>query len=531
MPAGESFYITTPIYYPSDVPHIGHGYTTVAVDTLARWHRQAGDDTWMLTGTDEHGQKMLRAAAANGVTPQEWVDKLVTESWFPQLETLDVANDDFIRTTQERHEERVKKFVQAIYDRGYIYAGEYEALYCVGCEEFKPESEILDGTGPFEGLKVCAIHSKPLELLQEKNYFFKLSEFQDRLLELYKTQPDFIRPESARNEVVSFVRQGLKDLSISRSAFDWGIPLPWDESHVIYVWVDALLNYATAVGFGDASADAGAQSEFERRWPAYHVVGKDILRFHAVIWPAMLMAAGVDVPKGVFAHGWLLVGGEKMSKSKLTGIAPTEITDVFGSDAYRFYFLSAIAFGQDGSFSWEDLSARYQAELANGFGNLASRTTAMIEKYFEGVVPEAADYTEQDLAIQKIVADAASGADAAIEQFRIDEAISSIWTIVDALNGYITENEPWALARDEAQRGRLGTVLYTCADGLRALAVLLSPVMPQATEKLWVALGAAESLGRLQDQPIREAGAWGVLRPGTSVNGLAPLFPRVESTS
>ena len=531
MPAGESFYITTPIYYPSDVPHIGHGYTTVAVDTLARWHRQAGDDTWMLTGTDEHGQKMLRAAAANGVTPQEWVDKLVTESWFPQLETLDVANDDFIRTTQERHEERVKKFVQAIYDRGYIYAGEYEALYCVGCEEFKPESEILDGTGPFEGLKVCAIHSKPLELLQEKNYFFKLSEFQDRLLELYKTQPDFIRPESARNEVVSFVRQGLKDLSISRSAFDWGIPLPWDESHVIYVWVDALLNYATAVGFGDVSADAGAQSEFERRWPAYHVVGKDILRFHAVIWPAMLMAAGVDVPKGVFAHGWLLVGGEKMSKSKLTGIAPTEITDVFGSDAYRFYFLSAIAFGQDGSFSWEDLSARYQAELANGFGNLASRTTAMIEKYFEGIVPEAAEYTEQDLAIQKIVADAASGADAAIEQFRIDEAISSIWTIVDALNGYITENEPWALARDEAQRGRLGTVLYTCADGLRALAVLLSPVMPQATEKLWVALGAAESLGRLQDQPIREAGAWGVLRPGTSVNGLAPLFPRVESTS
>ncbi|KAG4069610.1 hypothetical protein HA402_007650 [Bradysia odoriphaga] len=527
MPAGESFYITTPIYYPSDVPHIGHGYTSVAVDALARWHRQAGDDTWMLTGTDEHGQKMLRAAAANNVTPQEWVDKLVSEAWFPLLKTLDVANDDFIRTTQERHEERVKKFVQAIYDRGYIYAGEYEALYCVGCEEFKPESEILDGTGPFEGLKVCAIHSKPLELLQEKNYFFKLSEFQDRLLALYKEQPDFIRPESARNEVVSFVRQGLKDLSISRSAFDWGIEVPWDSSHVIYVWVDALLNYATAVGYGD-------EETFERRWPAYHVVGKDILRFHAVIWPAMLMAAGLEVPKGVFAHGWLLVGGEKMSKSKLTGIAPTEITDVFGSDAYRFYFLSAIAFGQDGSFSWEDLSARYQAELANGFGNLASRTTAMIEKYFEGIVPPAAEYTEKDLEIQQIVADAATNADAAIEQFRIDEAIRSIWTIVDALNGYITENEPWALAKqansgDEDQRARLGTVLYTCAEGLRALAVLLSPVMPQSTEKLWIALGAAESLGRLQDQPIREAGAWGVLRPGTSVNGLAPLFPRVET--
>jgi methionyl-tRNA synthetase len=521
----SSFYITTPIYYPSDVPHIGHGYTTVAVDALARWHRQAGDDTWMLTGTDEHGQKMLRAAAANGVTPQEWVDKLVTEAWFPLLKTLDVANDDFIRTTQERHEERVRAFVEALYSRGYIYAGEYEALYCVGCEEFKPESEIVDGTGPFEGLKVCAIHSIPLELLQEKNYFFKLSEFQDALLDLYKTQPDFIRPESARNEVVSFVRSGLKDLSISRSAFDWGIQVPWDESHVIYVWVDALLNYATAVGYGTDP------EQFARRWPAYHVVGKDILRFHAVIWPAMLMAAGLEVPRGVFAHGWLLVGGEKMSKSKLTGIAPTEITDVFGSDAYRFYFLSAIAFGQDGSFSWEDLSARYQAELANGFGNLASRSIAMIEKYFEGIVPPPGAYSEADVAVQRVVADAAATADAAIERFRIDEAIAAIWTIVDALNLYITENTPWALAKDEAQRERLGTVLYTAAEGLRALAVLLSPVMPESTEKLWIALGAAESIGRLLDQPIREAGGWGVLRPGASVNGLAPLFPRVEQTA
>lgn len=523
MTSGESFYITTPIYYPSDVPHIGHGYTTVAVDALARWHRQAGDDTWMLTGTDEHGQKMLRAAAANGVTPQEWVDKLVTESWFPLLKTLDVANDDFIRTTQPRHEERVKQFVQAIYDRGYIYAGEYEALYCVGCEEFKPESEIVDGTGAFEGLKVCAIHSKPLELLQEKNYFFKLSEFQDKLLALYGAG-DFIRPESARNEVVSFVKSGLKDLSISRSAFDWGIQVPWDESHIIYVWVDALLNYATAVGYGSDP------EEFARRWPAYHVVGKDILRFHAVIWPAMLMAAGLEVPRGVYAHGWLLVGGEKMSKSKLTGIAPTEITDVFGSDAYRFYFLSAIAFGQDGSFSWEDLSARYQAELANGFGNLASRTTAMLDRYFEGIVPPAGAYSEADLHIQRTVADAATAADAAMERFRIDEAIAAIWTIVDALNLYITENEPWALAKDDAQRGRLGTVLYTAAEGLRAIAVLLSPITPTATEKLWVALGAADTLGRLVDQPIREAGRWGLLPPGASVNALAPLFPRVEQS-
>ncbi|MCO7204390.1 methionine--tRNA ligase [Microbacterium sp. CnD16-F] len=522
MTSGGSFYITTPIYYPSDLPHIGHGYTSVAVDTLARWHRQAGDDTWMLTGTDEHGQKMLRAAAANGVTPQEWVDKLVTESWFPLLRTLDVANDDFIRTTQPRHEERVQQFVQALYDRGYIYAGEYEALYCVGCEEFKPEAEIVDGTGPFEGLKVCAIHSKPLELLQEKNYFFKLSEFQDRLLELYRSQPDFVRPDSARNEVVSFVRSGLKDLSISRSAFDWGIRVPWDESHVIYVWVDALLNYATAVGYGDDPA------EFERRWPAYHVVGKDILRFHAVIWPAMLMAAGLEVPKGIFAHGWLLVGGEKMSKSKLTGIAPTEITDVFGSDAYRFYFLSAIAFGQDGSFSWEDLSARYQAELANGFGNLASRTIAMIGRYFDGVVPTPGEPTELDLRVQRTVADAATAADAAMTAFRPDEAISAIWTIVDELNGYITENEPWALAKDDANRERLSTVLYTAAEGLRALAVLLSPVMPQSTATLWGALGAP---GELTAQPLREAGTWGQLPAGTRVGTLAPLFPRVEQSA
>ncbi|WP_434810206.1 methionine--tRNA ligase [Microbacterium sp. bgisy189] len=519
MSTASSFYITTPIYYPSDVPHIGHGYTTVAVDALARWHRQAGDDTWMLTGTDEHGQKMMRAAAANGATPQEWVDKLVTESWFPVLETLDVANDDFIRTTQPRHEERVKEFVQAIYDRGYIYAGEFEALYCVGCEEFKTEAEVLPGTGEFEGLKVCAIHSKPLELLQEKNYFFKLSEFQDRLLELYRSVPDFVRPDSARNEVISFVKNGLKDLSISRSTFDWGITVPWDESHVIYVWVDALLNYATAVGFGTD------EEQFARRWPAYHVVGKDILRFHAVIWPAMLMAAGVEVPRGVFAHGWLLVGGEKMSKSKLTGIAPTEITDVFGSDAYRFYFLSAIAFGQDGSFSWEDLSARYQAELANGFGNLASRTTAMISRYFDGVVPEQGEPTEADIHIQRVVARAAGDADAAMERFRPDEAIDAIWTIVDALNGYITENEPWALAKDDAQRARLGTVLYTAAEGLRALAVLLSPFMPQATAKLWDALGID---GALDAQPIRDAGMWGQLPAGTTVGALAPLFPRVE---
>ena len=525
MSTGQSFYITTPIYYPSDLPHIGHGYTTVAVDALARWHRQSGDDTWMLTGTDEHGQKMLRAAAANGVTPQEWVDKLVTESWFPLLETLDIANDDFIRTTQPRHEERVQQFVQTLYDRGYIYAGEYEALYCVGCEEFKPEAEIVDGTGAFEGLKVCAIHSKPLELLQEKNYFFKLSEFQDRLLELYKTEPDFVRPESARNEVVSFVRSGLKDLSISRSAFDWGITVPWDPSHVIYVWVDALLNYATAVGFGTDPA------QFERRWPAFHVVGKDILRFHAVIWPAMLMAAGLDVPRGVFAHGWLLVGGEKMSKSKLTGIAPNEITDTFGSDAFRYYFMRAISFGHDGSFSWEDLHARYHAELANGFGNLASRVLAMNAKYFGSVMPSAveSEISDEDRAIRELAVSVTAAADEHIERFAVHEAIAEIWQLVDALNGYVQEQQPWALAKDEAQQDRLATVLATATEGLRALAELLHPVIPLATAKLWEALGAEDAIGALEAQPLRSAGQWGRLPAGTPQQPLAVLFPRVES--
>jgi methionyl-tRNA synthetase len=523
MSDGSSFYITTPIFYVNDVPHIGHAYTEVAADVLARWHRQAGDDTWLLTGTDEHGQKILRTATANGTTPKEWADRLVSTEWLPLLKTIDIANDDFIRTTDERHEKNVQRFLQKLYDDGFIYAGEYEALYCVGCEEFKPQSEIVDGTGEYEGQKVCAIHSKPLELLQEKNYFFRMSQFAESLLALYEENPDFVQPESARNEVVSFVRQGLSDLSISRSSFDWGIKVPWDESHVVYVWFDALLNYVTAVGYGQDDEN------FARRWPATHIVGKDILRFHAVIWPAMLMAAGVDVPHRVFGHGWLLVGGEKMSKSKLTGIAPTQITDTFGSDAFRYYFMRAISFGQDGSFSWEDLAARYQSELANGFGNLASRVVAMVTRYYEGVVPPASTYLEADVSVHRTVAKAAADADAAIEKLAIHDSLTAIWTVVDELNGYITAQEPWTLAKDESQRERLGTVLYTAAEGLRALAVLLSPVIPEATLKLWIALGAEDELGALDEQRIREAGDWGQLPAGTTVNGLEALFPRIDT--
>jgi methionyl-tRNA synthetase len=523
MPDGRSFYLTTPIFYVNDVPHIGHAYTEVAADVMTRWHRQAGDDTWLLTGTDEHGQKILRTATANGASPKEWTDRLVETAWKPLLETIDIANDDFIRTTDERHERRVKLFIEKLREAGHIYEAEYEGLYCVGCEEFKPESEIVEGAGEYAGQKVCAIHGRPLELLQEKNYFFRMSAFQQQLLDLYKSQPDFVQPESARNEVVAFVSQGLNDLSISRSSFDWGIPIPWDEKHVLYVWVDALLNYATAIGYGEDD------EQFQRRWPARHIVGKDILRFHAVIWPAMLLAAGLPVPAGVFGHGWLLVGGEKMSKSKLTGIAPNEITDTFGSDAFRYYFMRAISFGQDGSFSWEDLAARYQAELANGFGNLASRVIAMVKRYFDGVVPQPVADEAADLAVQTTVGAAALEADAAMERFAIHDALAAVWKIVDALNGYITEQEPWALAKDEATRDRLATVLYTATEGLRALAVLLSPVLTKATPKLWSALGVEDSLGALAEQPLRAAGEWGKLKPGTVVGELEPLFPRIEA--
>lgn len=519
MAAANAFTITTPIFYVNDVPHIGHAYTEVAVDVLARWHRQRGEDTWMLTGTDEHGQKVLRTATAHDVTPQEWADRLVESAWKPLLDTINIANDDFIRTTEERHEVNVQRFLQKLYDDGHIYTGEFSGHYCVGCEEYKQSSDLVDGSGEFEGQQVCAIHSKPTELLNEKNYFFRMSAFADRLLALYEERPDFVQPASARNEVVQFVKQGLLDLSISRSTFDWGVKVPWDESHVVYVWFDALLNYVTAIGYGVDEA------EFNRRWPAFHVVGKDILRFHAVIWPAMLMAAGLEVPRGVFGHGWLLVGGEKMSKSKLTGIAPNEITDVFGSDAFRYYFLRAITFGQDGSFSWEDLHARYTAELANGFGNLASRVIAMIEKYFDGVVPTVGETTAADEAVLALQHTAIAEADEAIDRFAPGDAIAAVWQLVDALNAYLTEQAPWTLAKDPANAERLQTVLAVSYRALGTLAIALSPVVPIATEKLWRALGAP---GSLAEQPLRDAANW---TSGERVASLEPLFPRVEDES
>ena len=513
----KSFYLTTPIYYVNDAPHIGHAYTTVAGDVLTRWHRQRGESVWFLTGTDEHGQKVLNTAKANNVEPQEWCDKLVEGAWKPVWEALNIANDDFIRTTEPRHMERVQRFLSGLKDQCHIYAGKYEGPYCIGCEEFKLPGDLLPG-----GL--CPTHSTPCEILSEENWFFRLSAFVPALLERYKTDPATCEPTSARNEVISFLEGEVQDLSISRSTFDWGIPVPWDTKQVIYVWFDALLNYATAVGLGDAVGTAGAE-KFAQTWPAdVHLVGKDILRFHSVIWPAMLMAAGLPLPKKVFAHGWLLVGGEKMSKSKLTGIAPSDITDHFGVDAFRYYFLRAIPFGSDGSFSWEDMSARYTSELANDFGNLASRLIAMIEKYCDGVIPAVA----HDDVLSAALNSAAETADAAICALDFQGGINAIIDFCKRVNGYVTEQAPWVLAKDPANKVELDKVLYNPADSIRALAVLLHPVMPATTQILWESLGAQETLGDIGLQKIGAVSRWGQLPPGSKVTKGAVLFPRLE---
>ena len=519
----KSFYLTTPIYYVNDAPHIGHAYTTVAGDVLTRWHRQKGESVWFLTGTDEHGQKVMRTAEANNVAPQQWVDKLVADAWKPNWEHLNIANDDFIRTTEKRHTDRVQKFLQSLKDSGHIYAGKYEGPYCVGCEEFKLPGDLIE----IDGAKCCPIHSKPIELVNENNWFFKLSKFAKPLLEHYRSNPEACQPESARNEVISFLESGVSDLSISRSTFDWGIPVPWDTDQVVYVWFDALLNYATAVGLTDEATSDGGK-KFAQTWPAdVHLVGKDILRFHAVIWPAMLMAAGLDVPKKVFAHGWLLVGGEKMSKSKLTGIAPKDITDHFGVDAFRYYFLRAIPFGTDGSFSWEDMSARYTLELANDFGNLASRSAAMIEKYCGGALPAVSKDAELEDALKQTVLTA----DAAMCALDFQGGILAIMDFCKKVNGYVTEKEPWILAKDPSNKAVLEEVLYNTAESLRALAVLLNPVMPDTCEILWQSLGAQPTLGDLNAQTISTVAQWGQLPKGAVVTKTPVLFPRLEVTA
>ena len=509
----KAFYVTTPIYYVNDAPHIGHAYTTVAGDVLTRWHRQRQAPVFYLTGTDEHGTKVERTARDNNMEPQDWCDRLVENSWKPVLETIEAANDDFIRTTSTRHRKGVQKFWETVRDNGHVYEADFEGPYCVGCEEFKRPGDLVDGK--------CPIHDRPVEMLHESNYFFRLAQFQDALLEHYERHPNAVEPKSAFNEVVSFIKSGLEDISMSRSSVGWGIPLPWDDTQVVYVWFDALLNYITAIGYGDD------EEKFASIWPAnVHLVGKDILRFHAVYWPAMLMAAGLPLPDKVFAHGWLLVGGEKMSKSKLTGISPESITDDFGADAFRYYFLRAIQFGQDGSFSWEDMAARYQAELANGLGNLASRATAMVVRYRDGSLPAPGDYANADLALQELLVACAEQADAAMGRLDFSGGILAIKEFVDAVNVYVTEQQPWVLAKDEATAQRLDTVLYTICESLRAIAVLYHPVMPAATRLMWDSLGA---VGDLAQQPVVTVSRWGQLAPGSAVTKGEALFPRLDT--
>jgi methionyl-tRNA synthetase len=457
----------------------------------------------------------MRTAEANNTPPQQWCDRLVEEAWKPVWKHLEIANDDFIRTTEPRHMERVQKFLQGLMETGFIYEGKYEGPYCVGCEEFKLPGDLDEGK--------CKIHSKPVEMVSETNWFFKLSAFVQPLLDHYRKNPEACEPASARNEVVAFLEGGVSDLSISRSTFNWGIPVPWDTKQVVYVWFDALLNYATAVGLTDP-ADSEGGKFFGKTWPAdVHLVGKDILRFHAVIWPAMLMAANLPVPKKVFAHGWLLVGGEKMSKSKLTGIAPADITNHFGVDAFRYYFMRAIPFGSDGSFSWEDMAARYTSELANDFGNLASRLAAMVEKYCEGILPAIA----HDETLAKALKSTVDQADEAIIKLDFQTGINVIMEFCKTVNGYVTTKEPWLVAKDPARKVELDEILYNTAESLRALAVLLHPIMPISTTKLWESLGAQKSLGEIGAQKISNVATWGQLTPGTRIAKGEILFPRL----
>jgi methionyl-tRNA synthetase len=511
-PMKDTFYITTPIYYVNDVPHIGHAYTTVAADFVARYRRLRGEKVFFLTGTDEHGQKVARAAEDRGVPPQAWADEIVPR-WREVWKALDISNDDFIRTTEERHVKPVQQLVQELHDKGDVYLGTYEGLYCVACEQFYLEDELIEGK--------CPVHDRPVERVKEENYFFRLSAYREKLLEHYQTHPEFVQPEERRNEVMAFVAGRLQDLSISRTSFTWGVPIPWDSRHVMYVWVDALQNYITAAGYGSD------EERFTALWPAdYHFVGKDILRFHAVIWPAVLMAAGLPLPRTVYAHGWLLVGGEKMSKTKLTGIHPAELLREFGVDAYRYYFLREVPFGQDGSFSWESMLARYNADLANDFGNLASRVLAMLASYFEGSVPEPPPGEGPETDLVKLASEVVARYDERVLAMDLSGALASAWEFVAGVNRYLVEVAPWNLAKESDRLDDLRRCLYAAAESLRILAVLVSPVMPESAGRLWADLGVAAALSA---QRVPAAVAWGGLQPGTRTRRGAPLFPRLEA--
>ena len=513
----KKFYITTPIYYVNARPHIGHAYTTIACDTIARRQRLLGFDTYFLTGTDEHGQKIERAAQAAGKTPQQLTDEVSTE--FRALwDRMGLTYDDFIRTTSDRHKQGVQDLWRLIRDNGYIYTGSYSGQYCVFDELY------VDVTGAGAPCPECG---RPTETVKEENYFFKLSAFQDKLLELYTSHPDFIRPETRRNEVMSFVRSGLRDLSVSRSTFSWGIPVPDDPKHVIYVWLDALANYITALGYG--SEDPG---KYSRYWPAdIQMIGKEIVRFHCVYWPAFLMAAGLPLPQKIVAHGWLLFEESKMSKSRGNIVRTETILDVLGSDALRYFLLREIVFGQDGSFSFDALVQRYNADLANGLGNLASRTLTMITRYFRGEIPypsRAATLTAEENAIAQTAQQAIVEFNSLFDQCQFSRALEVAWSLVGAVDKYIVETQPWALGekQDDESRSRLATILYTSAEALRIVTALVHPVIPEATRKIWEQLG----LGDIRKFLLSDL-AWGQLKLGTKLGPVQPVFPRADKST
>src|SRR5580765_4059110 len=509
----KKFYITTPIYYVNARPHIGHAYTTIACDTIARRHRMLGDDTYFLTGTDEHGQKIERAAAAAGKTPQQFADEVSGE--FRALwKRMGLTNDDFIRTTDERHKTSVQVLFQQLSDRGYIYKGSYTGQYCVSDEMYV---DVPPGAP-------CPECGRITETVQEENYFFKLSAFADKLLKLYADQPEWIRPETRRNEVISFVKGGLKDLSISRSTFSWGIPVPGDPRHVIYVWLDALANYITALGYGSADS-----TKYEKYWPAdVQMIGKEIVRFHCVYWPAFLMAAGLPLPKGIMAHGWLLFEENKMSKSRGNIVRTETILDVLGGDALRYFLLREVVFGHDGSFSFDALVQRYNSDLANGIGNLASRTLTMINRYFKGEVPypsPGAAKTSTDDVVAETARKAIREFSVLFDQFQFSRALETAWSLIATVDKYIVENEPWSLGEkhDDASRARLATVLYASAEALRIATALAHPVIPDATAKIWQQMG----LGDIKKLDLNQL-AWGQLSLGTRLGDVSPVFPRAD---
>jgi methionyl-tRNA synthetase len=503
-----TFYVTTPIYYVNDVPHIGHAYTTVAADVLARYKRMKGFDVFFLTGSDEHGQKVEKAAQTNGETPLELADRVVKR--FQALwEKLGISNTDFIRTTQERHKQGVSQIFSQLMEQGDIYLGEYEDWYCTPCETFWTETQVTDSK--------CPDCNRLVEKLKEESYFFKMSAYGERLLEYIEAHPDFIQPKTRKNEIVSFVKEGLRDLSVSRTSFSWGIPVPGNERHVIYVWFDALTNYISALGYPVAEGNYG------RYWPAdAHLIGKDITRFHTVYWPTFLMAAGLPLPKKVFAHGWWTVEGQKMSKSLQNVVEPNMLIDKYGVDVVRYFLMREVPFGLDGDFSHTSLINRINSDLANDLGNLLSRSTAMLVKYFDGILPEPGALSELDQSLKNKAESMVTAVDSSMDELAFSKALQSIWDVISAGNKYIDETAPWTLAKDPAQRVRLATVMYCLLESQRMAHSLITPFMPETAQKALACLG-------WQHEPVEEHFTWGQLVPGTVIGKAEALFPRIDT--